>query len=298
MLCFLLAIALLFLGAFLSRHFWSLFPLSLSIAAASFLFYLFFQKDNKETIALLTRDVVALNAKLKEQKDQFDEKERKYKERIGMLREQKTLSSGRSTAEDVTTTGFSFHPIDDNTLSVKGAGDLTEWENRLKQREQDLSEQERKLKELMSFSCAEQYQSAVAFYTNIRHNNPFFQPKDVEKFKAAFQSARLDRALAHYLSVPTQVEIKAKMPSHTKPSHTEEEGGYVTSLTSCTCNDSKKRNVVCKHMISLALYFNAVYSMGRDLDVLVNTLVQERNTLQTLRMAESDKQRKSKGKGN
>mgnify|MGYP003295651908 CR=1 FL=1 len=127
-----------------------------------------------------------------------------------------------------------------------------------------LAKQREELLESVKNKCSEDYNKARAFYTKIKSKDPFFDKPTREKYLKAFKDARLDRAFASYLTAPSKVTINAEIPSFT-----EKDKVYKTSLEKCNCDDYHNP---CKHMIGLALYYNAVYNMPEVKEMLENTV--------------------------
>lgn len=120
-----------------------------------------------------------------------------------------------------------------------------------------------------------QFLDRIVSYLDSR--NPFFDDRQREKYVGALQSPRLARSLAHDLRPPKSISVSAEIPSFTS------DRDYSTSLEKCTCQDYRNRGIPCKHMISLALYLNAAYNMNGELNLLLQSMVSEREQLQKLK---------------
>ena len=120
-----------------------------------------------------------------------------------------------------------------------------------------------------------QFLDRIVSYLDSR--NPFFDDSLREDYVKALQSPRLARSLAHDLRPPKSISVSATIPSFTSGQN------YTTNLKECTCQDFRNRQVPCKHMISLALYLNAAYNMNGELNLLLQSMVSEREQLQKLK---------------
>ena len=150
-----------------------------------------------------------------------------------------------------------------------------------------LSKQREELLESAKIECSEDYNNARAFYTKIKSKNPFFDKPTRQKYVEAFKDARLDRAFASYLTAPSKVTINAEIPSFTTKGEV-----YKTSLKECNCKDHHNP---CKHMIGLALYYNAVYNMT-DVKKILEDVVKERDKTRKLKKEIDKEQRKQQKK--
>lgn len=106
-------------------------------------------------------------------------------------------------------------------------------------------------------------------------HNPFFDDELREKYIQSFQSKRLARSLANEFLVPEKIHVVAEMKSFTT-----ENKKYKTSLAECNCRDYQTRHLPCKHMISLALFLNATYNMKGEVNLVLQSMVAEREQLE------------------
>lgn len=150
-----------------------------------------------------------------------------------------------------------------------------------------LTKQREELLESAKIECSEDYNKARVFYTKIKSKNPFFDKQTRERYVKAFRDARLDRAFASYLTAPSKVTINAEIPSFTAKDKV-----YKTSLIECNCKDHHNP---CKHMIGLALYYNAVYNMT-DVKKILEDVVKERDKTRKLKKEIDKEQRKQQKK--
>lgn len=186
-------------------------------------------------------------------------------------------------------------------LQAQAEKDLRKYENTVFRLEKELHEKqiehERNLElaltkqrddllESAKIECSEDYNKARVFFTKIKNKDPFFDKPTRQKYVEAFKGARLDRAFASYLTAPSEVTISAKIPSFTKKGKV-----YTTSLKECDCDD---RHNPCKHMIGLALYYNAVYNMP-EVKKMLEKDIKTRDETKKLKK-EIDKERRKQQK--
>ena len=237
MLSFLVLVSLGFI--FLFYFGWEMIA-ALLFAVAATVFYFLLTKDVKKESKSLQSENDKQTSEIKKLNKLIDEKN----ERIRQLQAQADKD---------------FHTYEKTLFDLEKELQDKEIEHE-RNLELALSKQREELLESAKIESSEDYNNARAFYTKIKSKDPFFDKPTRQKYVEAFKDARLDRAFASYLTAPSKVTINAEIPSFTA-----KDKEYITSLTKCSCDDYHNP---CKHMIGLALYYNAVYNMPEVKEML------------------------------
>ena len=87
----------------------------------------------------------------------------------------------------------------------------------------------------------------------------FFTPAKQKQFEQSIKTIRLKNALSENIILKDIRQDRSTKPVTVSCCTISKDGAtYNTTLTNCDCRDCEKRNVVCKHMILLAIKVNAM----------------------------------------
>lgn len=95
--------------------------------------------------------------------------------------------------------------------------------------------------------------------TSAVYDPAFFSPNKQKQFEESLKTDRLKNALSENIIVKDIRQDTSTKPITVSCRTISKDGvPYDTTLTKCTCPDCKRRHVVCKHMILLAIKVKAV----------------------------------------